>query len=50
MVNQACELQDVAGSDMASDDHQTLTVITLQGGGHMQEAFALDLSLVIVQA
>jgi len=50
VVNQACELQDVAGSGMASDDHQTLTVITLQGGGHMQEAFALDLSLVIVQA
>jgi hypothetical protein len=32
---------------MASDDYQTLTVITLQGGGHTQEAFALDVSLVI---
>ena len=35
---------------MASDDHQTLTVITLHGGDYMQEAFALGVSLVIVQA
>jgi len=50
LVNQACELWDVVGSGMASNDHQTLTVITLQEVGHMQEAFALDLSFVIVQA
>jgi hypothetical protein len=35
---------------MASDDNETLAAITLQGGSRKQEAFALAVSHVIVQA